>query len=391
MDLGEALGAVIARARSLVVALACTGWVSAAAQPTTGTGRVVGIVTSQATGEPLGYADATIPPLDVGTLASATGTFHLRDLPAGPTTIRVRRIGFRPAFAHVTIAAGREDTVRVALAPLALALTGFRVTSDACPRRGTGDTVTLALIEQIRMNAERSRLLIDEHPYVTSIERIVGDEQQEGAAIGRTTRRRIVRVDTLTGAARHEWRYSPGNLVSTNRDASVDDATGKMAVPQLTDLADDAFIDAHCFRYAGIVSLDGVRRVRIDFAPSKDVRQPDLRGSIYLDTASSQIVQTTMVLERPSPLKPATDTWTTTLTTRFHDVLPSLPVIRSLCSRTTGTSISPRGSYVVEGRAAVESQRLIEFAFTGGTDDDVPLTSLNARADEPACFSPRRG
>ena len=68
-------------------------------------------------------------------------------------------------------------------------------------------------------------------------------------------------------------------------------------------------------------------------------RDPDLRGSIYLDTATSQIVQTTMVLERPSPIAPATDTWTLTLTTRFHDVLPTLPVIRSLCSRTTGTSL----------------------------------------------------
>jgi len=383
---------VLPRAAIVALALAGMGWTGIAAQQpaATGSGRVVGIVTAQGTREPLGYADATIERLGVGTLAGADGTFRLRRLPPGRVTIRVRRIGFRPAVATITVADDREDTVRVALAPLALALSAVHVTNAVCPRRATGDTVTLALIEQIRMNAERSRLLVDEYPFVTTVERTIGDEQPEGAVVGRSMRQRIVRIDTLTREAEHPWRYAPGSLVSASDDETIG-AREKMAVPQLTDLADDAFIDAHCFRYAGVVPLDGVRRVRVDFTPSKDVRQPDLRGAIYLDTASSQIVQTTMVLERPSPLAPATDVWTMTLTTRFRDVLPALPVIASLCSRTTGTSLTARGAYVMAGRVAIESQRLVAFSFTDDVADAPPLTSLTATTSEQPCFSPRRG
>ena len=81
-----------------------------------------------------------------------------------------------------------------------------------------------------------------------------------------------------------------------------------MIVPQLVDFADEVFTDNHCFRYAGVSTVDGVRRIQVDFEPIKTLREPDVRGSMYLDTASYQLVRTDFVMERPSYLHPTEET-----------------------------------------------------------------------------------
>src|SRR5262245_47473202 len=133
-----------------------------------------------------------------------------------------------------------------------------------------------------------------------------------------------------------------------------------MMVPQLVDFADDVFTDNHCFKYAGVSKVDGVRRIQVDFEPIKTLREPDVRGSMFLDTASYQLVRSDFVMERPSYLHPTEETWEIRVSTWFREILPALPVVDRICTRTTSHYVAraggPRG-------AAIEAQRRIALRF----------------------------
>jgi hypothetical protein len=97
---------VIERAVVLMVAASSTG---IAQQASRETGSIVGFVTAQITGASIGFADVAIEQPRIAMFASAAGVFRVRDLRPGAMTIRVRRIGFRPATVNVTIIRGSED------------------------------------------------------------------------------------------------------------------------------------------------------------------------------------------------------------------------------------------------------------------------------------------
>lgn len=340
-----------------------------------GSASVVGYVTSRVGREPLGFADASIDQFDIATLATREGTFRLRGIPAGTVTLRVRRLGFALAVVRLTLVSGREDTVRVELEPLALQLERIRVTDAVCPERESdrGDTATLALLNQLRDNADRNKLLAHESPFVTYMERTIGDADVSRSA-GGSQRVNVLRVDTVPVPGEHEWRYEPGKLVApTAADESV--AREKMIVPQLVDFADDAFMDNHCFRYAGLSNIDGARRIQLDFEPIKGMRTPDVRGSMYLDTASYALTRTTLLADVPSPMHPTEETLEVTVDTWFREILPALPIIERICTRTVvrSNTRSTRPS-----RAALEIQRLVDFRFEHETAVSADKLSVKA-------------
>ena len=220
----------------------------------------------------------------------------------------MRRLGYSPATVTVN-ATGSADTVRVSLAALALRLDQVRVSDAICPNRTTAvDTSVVAILEQVQLNAERNQMLVRDYPFVTSIERMIANEWSDKGMVGERRRRTIVRVDTLTLPSDHDWRYEPGNIIAPSSD-TLRDVADKMIVPQLVDFADAPFIAAHCFRYAGLTTLDGRRFLRVDFEPTRAVREPDVHGSLYLDPLTYQIQRSTLYLERPSPIAPARDFW----------------------------------------------------------------------------------
>jgi hypothetical protein len=369
-----------------VLVLVVAAWpVLGAQQPVQASGgTVTGFVTAQATGEPLGFADVTIEHPRRALFASPAGRFGFRDLPPGPTTIRVRRIGFQPATVRVTIVAGQEDTVRVALAPVALTLDRVRITDALCPNRSGGDTSTAAMLAQIRMNAERDQLLARQFPFVSSMERRIGYEVGGRGRI-RNSNSGAPNTDTIAVSGDHEWRYAPGKLVVPVEGDPIDGAREKLMVPQLIAFADDPFIEAHCFRYAGLTSIDGATRIRVDFEPIKTLRESDVHGSMYLDSTSYQLVRTTLFMDRPSPKSPA-DRWDVRVDTWFREILPSLPVVDRLCMRTTGRTLTQRGEAAIIGSAALEEQRLIAFAFEHGGPAEAPRVEPSTT---PACGGKR--
>jgi len=330
---------------------------------------IVGYVTARQTGEPLGFADATIDEMGIGTLAQSNGAFRLRGVPPGAVTLRIRRLGFTPVSLHLALVEGREDTVRVALEPLVLQLARIRVSDEVCPSRGSenGDTATLAILRQLWDNAERNKLLAHESPFVSRMERSIGAPERM-VSLGGNERIRITRVDTVPVAAEHEWRYEPGKLVVRTEADEAAEAPEKMIVPQLIDFADEVFTDNHCFKYAGVSKVDGVRRIQVDFEPIKTLREPDVRGSMFLDTASYRLIRSDFVMELPSYLHSSEEMWVIRVSTWFREVLPALPVVDRICTRTTSQYVArsggPRG-------AAIESQRLIDLRF----DHESPVTA----------------
>jgi hypothetical protein len=332
----------------------------------TGRGSVIGIVTSKEGGVAVPYADLLVEPFSVAAFTGAQGSFRLTQVPAGPLRLRVRRIGFLPASATVTVRADATDTLRIELPSVALRLSQVRVTDAVCPNRAARavDSSIVTILQQVQLNAYRVRLLSTEHPFEMLLQRTIANEGLDPY----TTVRRVivdtVTVDTITATVDHGWRYEPGALIrkgepTGNRRLG---APERMVVPQLIDFAEPAFVASHCFRFAGVVALDGRKMIRVDLEPTKDVRTPDVRGSLYFDTLSYQVQRSTLFVDRPSPLQ-AGDFWLTRVDTWFKEIAPSLPVIERVTQRTTLRTVQKADAW--PGQAATEEQRLLGMRFIG--------------------------
>src|SRR6266566_4133296 len=78
----------------LVLTVTAVPLISAQAQQS---GLVVGMVTDRATSQPLDAGTVTIVGTKLGAATDGRGHFVIRGVAAGPTTVRVQRIGYRPA------------------------------------------------------------------------------------------------------------------------------------------------------------------------------------------------------------------------------------------------------------------------------------------------------
>jgi hypothetical protein len=335
--------------RALVASALLTAALPAAAQTRA---PLVGVVVAKESGHPLGYADVFVEEAKIGVFTGDKGQFHIDKLPTGTLHVRVRRLGYSPA--NVVIDAKSTDTLRIALSALSLRLDRVRVSESVCSNKVASDTAVVAILQQVQLNAERSRFFAQQYPFEWTVERIFADDLRDGPNLDRVKRRTVTQTDTLTFPSEHEWKYSAGNLVGPE----------KMFVPQLVDFAEPAFVAAHCFKYAGLANVDGQRMIRVDLEPARGIRN-DVKGSIYLDTATYQIGRTTLYVEQPSPKK-ATDVWEHRIDTWFTEVAPSLPVIERIEQRTLLRNENGR---LLTNQAAVEVQRRLTLTFLGRQPD----------------------
>lgn len=319
-------------------------------------GSIVGIVTARETGAPLPYADVLVEGARSGVFVDSRGQFRASGLPAGDVRIRVRRLGFTPATIVAKVHAGATDTVRVALSQVAMQLDRVSVHDKICPGGPpSSDTAVVAILQQVQLNAERAAMLAHQMPFETDVERIIDKV-----------------VDTISLPSEHEWQYAPGNLVEVpGEQRGVGEA--RMYVVQLTDFASARFVAAHCFRFAG---LDGQKLIQVDVEPTRDVKTPDVRGSLFLDPVSYQMVRSSLFMQMPSPVNPL-ETWETRVDTWFREILPALPVIDRVCKRMTVITEQRRNA----GRS-VESQRLIDLRFLNATPPGVIPIDTTTR---PVC------
>lgn len=319
-----------------------------AASPAVGQSRpLIGVVVSKETNQPLAYADVFVEESKTGVFTGERGQFTITGQPNGPLHVRVRRLGYSPVT--VTFDSRSTDTLRVVLSALSLRLDRVRVSESVCSNKVAGDTAVVAILQQVQLNAERSRFFAQQYPFEFTVERIFADDVRDGPDLDRVRRRKVTQTDTFTFPSEHEWKYAPGNLIVSQ----------KMFVPQLVDFAEPAFVAAHCFKYNGLATIDGQRMIRVDLEPARGIRD-DVKGSIYLDTATFQIRHTTLYAEQQSPKK-ATDIWEHRIDTWFTEVAPALPVIDRIEQRTMlRDGMTGR---LITSQAAVEVQRRLSLIF----------------------------
>jgi hypothetical protein len=323
------------------------------------------VVTVIETGARLPSADVLVVGSGQATFGGGDGVFVIRRVPVGEQQVRVRRVGFTPVTATVTVRAGETDTLRVALPLLAIRLSQVRVSDNSCGKPRAGDSLVAMIYQQVQQNAERAQLFAEEYPFEMAMERVYTTQY---ASLRNGRRADTLRVDTAYVAGEHDWKYAPGKIIQPI-EGGVGGAREKMTVLQLSDFADAAFIGAHCYRYAGVERMDGTRMIRVNFAPARGVPEPDVRGALYLDTATFEIRHSVVEVERVAPGARSVVTVVTRVDTWFRSLAAGHNVIDRVTQRTTAMADGPMGgAFDVPG----EFHRLLEVRFTTDRRPDRP-------------------
>ncbi|MEP6619873.1 MAG: carboxypeptidase regulatory-like domain-containing protein [bacterium] len=116
-----------------------------------------GRVTSLAGGVPLVGVEVWVPGLDQRVRSDSSGAFSLDNLPAGPTLVQVRRLGFAVQRDTVTLVAGRATSRAYALASQATQLDTVRTIAQGQRYISPG----LRGFESRRMNAATGSFITD--------------------------------------------------------------------------------------------------------------------------------------------------------------------------------------------------------------------------------------
>jgi carboxypeptidase family protein len=324
----------------LLVAFAQLAW-----QPVSLRGTVV----SAETGQPLSYSIVTLQPNGGTQFSDASGVFVFEGMTVGTYILSVRQIAYAPLDTQIVVGEG-ETIVQAALRRLAIELPPVTVAATLCTNPGppdSSDAALLAVFDQLQENARRYALLADSYPFRYVLE--VSDRYlyQRGDTGKPTTRR-------LHFSSRDDHAYEVGRV--------VEPAWGPWGTPQntlvihsadLQDLGNERFITHHCFRLAGLDTLNGDSLVRIDFEPSTRLGSADIAGSAYLDPISYQLRYTATSLTRPERSE-LTEVRSMRFLTRFHNIAPGVPLQDSLIVVTT---------YRQGPRAKVTTQRTLDIRF----------------------------
>ncbi len=103
-------GAPVSRSRGIFPALLLTLLMAALQQGAAAT--LTGRITDRATGEPVGFAVATIRSLGLGGTADPAGNYRINDIPVGTHTVEFTRVGYKPDTTRVTVTSA-DETIRL--------------------------------------------------------------------------------------------------------------------------------------------------------------------------------------------------------------------------------------------------------------------------------------
>jgi len=115
------------------------------------TGSIAGRVFDAASGQPIPAAQVFISDLDIGVLSQQNGSYLLANVPVGPRSVTVQRIGYRQLAQTVTVAAGQTAVLDFRITEEALALDEIIVTGTpgGTQRRAIGNTVSSVSVAEV--------------------------------------------------------------------------------------------------------------------------------------------------------------------------------------------------------------------------------------------------
>jgi hypothetical protein len=249
---------------------------------------VVGEIVVKSSAVAVSYAVIGAKPSVPDRFSSADGRFVLRDVNPGKLTLTARHIGYAPLDTTFDVAAGDTVHLRLELSLITIQLPAVHALAQRCAHPGGANTELSAelqvLFDQVKQNADRNRLLSTSYPFEVVVERKISKPEPALEA-------RFVAYDTVVRSSERTWRYAPGNMLGT-RDFEPGVFGGRwltITMPELSDFADQRFLENHCFDFGGIDVVDGDTLLRVDFNPAPVVRTPDVGGTIYLDPKTYQL------------------------------------------------------------------------------------------------------
>lgn len=277
-----------------------------------------GFVRSRATGLPVANALVRFTGLPRPVFTDTTGRFRLL-AGFGSRQLQVRRIGYAPVDTAVNCC---DNAIVILVEPLR-ALSPVVVNEisrcTSAHHSAPGDTGFVSLMAQVRMNAEQLRMLSSEYPFESRME-IVRATKPRGTNALVTQYR-----DTIRLRSESRWTYRPGRVV-TGRNPFV------INVPTLRDIASEAFVQNHCFVYAGPDTAGGRSTLRVDFTASDLLRTPDVNGSIHVDPSTFQVRRTVFHL---SSLPAIRGLMRYEVITDYQEIAEAVPIICHIFSRQT--------------------------------------------------------
>ena len=313
------------------------------------TSSLHGTVVSADSHEPLGLSIVTLTPTASRRFTDARGGFTFSAVEPGRYVLTVRQIGYVPLDTSIVIREGGETAILVALRHLAIELPPVTITTEQCTKPGRPDSTnrTLAAVfNQLEENAKRFELFADSYPFRYGLERTERTVNERG--------------DTGRGYV-HTLKFSSGDSHPYEIGRVVERGWGPwgpnvlvIRSAELQDFSNARFIENHCFRLAGLDTIDGEALVRIDFEPSERIAWSDMAGSAWLDPTSYRLRLTETSLTHPE--RSELDNVRTLLArTRFREIAPGIPLQDSLHAVTT---------YRYGKRRRVETQRTIDVRFS---------------------------
>lgn len=310
-----------------------------------------GLVRAEATGFPLPYAAVMVEPLGRERFTDQNGRFYHYGIPAGKYKVRIRQLGYLPVDTTMTVSSNLDYAFF--LTKVASTLTEVQVT--AAPRlcivpeeNGFVDDPDLTtVLGEARKNAERERLLRRTYPFEYKL------AQAHDTYDADTRVHRIV-YDTITFRSDDDWRYRKGRVVAEDQN-ELFGSIRIMRLPTLTDLADNRFLTAHCFKYSGLSDEDSIPTHRIDFAPLSEIKAPDVEGSIFIDSATYLIRRAEFRLTRGGSIKPAV--LGMKVTTTYREILPNVALFDEI------ESVQPLEGTNGHRSEFRQKQRLLTYRF----------------------------
>ncbi len=304
---------------------------------------------------PLGYAVVSAPGLALERFVGPSGLVAL-DVPTpGPLLIRVKRLGFTPRDTVVTVTNAAAQEVVVALERFTYRLPAVRVVElPPCRRPGLRTDTPEAVrgvVDQLRQNAERYRLLATAHPFAYRSERTFRRQIANGEPW-------FERSDTIVVSGTPEWRYRPGQVVA--RDPDPDSRRGWiMHIPLVSDIAEERFIDAHCFHVMGVEEKEGAQLLRIEVRASERLRGSDVDLTAWLDPTDFQLRFASFRLTNFRSRFPTLAAVESDVT--YVEVVPFIPVMEEMRAR----NVDGRGRPPARQTIFFEDQRILELSFLG--------------------------
>jgi hypothetical protein len=321
------------------------------------TGSLVGYLVSRESREPLAFGIVDIEGLDRSTFADDSGRFTFGGLKPGQHQLSVRRLGFMPRSVSFVVRDGVADTLRVELTRVVMRLSAVDVKAHPpCLKPGAPsrerDSTLASIFDQIRLNAEQYKLLVDKYPH--SYDAMVSHSRKRRDGVVRPDRSYVRRFHSSPRST-----YRPGEVIVRNIDGF------DFEVPSIVAVADPSFVKAHCWHYGGTEFVGDEPVVRVDVVAFSGIRGTDVDGSFFLNSGTFQIRRSVVRLSSRAPQLPNVIDFS--VTTDFNEVLPSIPVASLVHAVRTYDRTMPSFT------EAYEEQRTTRFTWKGRKPGDARM------------------